>query len=129
MFAISRPARPRLPLLFTLALALAACGGGDGDGEPTEPGGDASGAPASTNEVTIDGFMFMPEEIEVTAGTTVTWTNQEAPEHSVQDEGDLFGESEELGEGDSFSFTYDTPGEYPYVCGIHPYMTGTVTVS
>lgn len=127
MLVAARSWRRRLPILFTLALALAACGGGDE--AATDPGGDAGGAPSASNEVAIDGFMFMPDSIEVPAGTTVTWTNQEAPEHSIQDGADLFPESEALGQGMSFSFTYDTPGSYPYVCGIHPYMKGTVVVS
>ncbi|MBW3610272.1 MAG: cupredoxin family copper-binding protein [Actinobacteria bacterium] len=124
MFVTSHPARRLVPILLTLALALAACGGGGGDAAP-----DDAGTSGSTNQVGIDGFAFMPAEIDVAAGTTVTWTNQEAAEHSIRDEGDLFAESEALAEGESFSFTYDTPGAYPYVCGIHPYMKGTVTVS
>ncbi len=126
MFATS-PARRRLPMLFTLALSLAACGGG-GD-TATEPAGGAGGASGSANGVTIDKFMFAPGTIEVPAGTTVTWTNKEDPEHSIEDEGKLFPESEALAKGDSFTFTYDTPGQFPYICGIHPYMKGTVTVS
>ncbi|MBW3548634.1 MAG: cupredoxin domain-containing protein, partial [Actinobacteria bacterium] len=60
---------------------------------------------------------------------TVTWTNQDSAAHTVKDSGDLFPESDELAQGDTFEFTYDTPGEYPYICGIHEYMKGTVTVS
>ncbi|KAG2473384.1 MAG: hypothetical protein NPMRTH4_1390006 [Nitrosopumilales archaeon] len=30
--------------------------------------------------------------------------------------------------GDSFSFTFDTAGEYPYFCMVHPWMVGTVIV-
>jgi plastocyanin len=37
--------------------------------------------------------------------------------------------SDDLGEGDAFSFTFDQPGSFPYICGIHNYMRGTVTVS
>jgi plastocyanin len=37
--------------------------------------------------------------------------------------------SASLGRGDTFQFTFDAPGEFAYLCGIHPEMTGTVTVT
>jgi plastocyanin len=30
--------------------------------------------------------------------------------------------------GNTFEFTFDDAGEYPYFCMVHPWMTGTVTV-
>ena len=127
MFPTSPPRPTYRSVAFVLVaatLALGACGG-DGDSGPSEAGGGG----AAAGEVVIDRFTFMPESIEVAAGTTVTWTNQDSAAHTVKDEGSLFPESESLAEGDEFTFTYDTPGEYPYICGIHTYMTGTVTVN
>ncbi len=125
MFANSSLRRWRLPVVLLAAgLTLGACGGDDEDAGPASPGGDGA-----AGEVTIDNFTFMPESIEVTAGTAVTWTNKDSAAHSIEDEGELFPESEEIPQGEEFSFTYDTPGEYPYICGIHPYMTATVTVT
>jgi plastocyanin len=125
MFANSSLRRWRLPVVLLAAgLTLGACGGDDEDAGPASPGGDGA-----AGEVTIDNFTFMPESIEVTAGTAVTWTNKDSAAHSIEDEGGLFPESEEIAEGADFSFTYETPGEYPYICGIHPYMTATVTVT
>ncbi|MBW3644993.1 MAG: cupredoxin family copper-binding protein [Actinobacteria bacterium] len=118
--------RWRLLALPFLALAMAACGGGNDDAGQATGGGEA---PSSGSEVVIEGFAFNPMDIEVAPGTTVTWTNQDSAPHTVKDNGDLFPESEELAKGDTFEFTYDTPGEYPYICGIHQYMKGTVTVS
>ncbi|HVL03445.1 MAG TPA: plastocyanin/azurin family copper-binding protein, partial [Acidimicrobiales bacterium] len=74
-------------------------------------------------------FTFMPKSIDVAAGTTVTWTNQDSAAHSIEDDGGLFPESESFAEGEEFSFTYEAPGEYPYICGIHTYMTGSVKVT
>ncbi len=110
-------------VLLAGVLTLGACGGDDA-AEPAGTGGDDAGG---TGAVVIERFSFMPENIEVAAGTAVTWTNKDSAAHSVVDEG-LF-ESEEIPEGGEFSFTYETPGEYPYICGIHPYMTATVTVT
>jgi plastocyanin len=116
----------RLLALPLLVMALVACGADDDTGGTAAGAGDAA---ASGSEVVIKGFSFDPMEIEVASGTTVTWTNEDAAPHTIKHNGDLFPESDELAQGETFSFTYDTPGEYPYICGIHPYMKGTVTVS
>jgi len=117
----------RIPRLFALAvglsLSLAACGGGDDGG-----GGDAGGA-AGGSTVSIEGFAFKPGSITVPAGTKVTWTNKDSAPHSVQPANNLFPTSPNI-EGDTpFEHTYDTAGTFPYVCGIHNYMSGTVVVS
>ncbi|HEV2766785.1 MAG TPA: cupredoxin family copper-binding protein [Acidimicrobiales bacterium] len=121
----------RLLVLPFLALAMAACGGNGGGSSDAGQATQTTGADeaSSASEVVIEGFAFNPMDIEVAPGTTVTWTNQDSAPHTVKDNGDLFPESEELAQGDTFEFTYDTPGEYPYICGIHQYMKGTVTVS
>ncbi|MGH9135822.1 MAG: cupredoxin domain-containing protein [Acidimicrobiales bacterium] len=111
----------RLPTVaWSAALAglLGACGDGGG-------GSAGSDAPA----VDIAAFAFEPQMLEVAAGTTVTWTNRDDVAHTVRDEGGLeVGESEPLAADGTFELTYDEPGSYPYICGIHQYMTGTVVV-
>jgi plastocyanin len=84
----------------------------------------ATGGEAS---VTIVNLAFDPANLEVTVGTTVTWTNAEAIPHTVTAAGGEFG-SEILNEGDTFSHTFNAAGEFDYICAVHPNMTGTVTV-
>jgi plastocyanin len=36
--------------------------------------------------------------------------------------------SKPLDTGDSFAFTFTTPGTYQYICSLHPFMKGTVVV-
>ena len=78
--------------------------------------------------VAIADFAFSPPALTVAAGSTVTWTNNDNFGHSVVATDGSFASSS-LDSGVAFDFTFATPGEYAYVCGIHPEMTGTVTVT
>ena len=61
------------------------------------------------------------------AGTTVTWDNEDDIPHTVASSAKLF-KSKVLDTGDTFSFTFTTPGVYEYLCSLHPHMTGTIVV-
>lgn len=93
---------------------------------PPEPGHQAP-APAGPNAINVDNFAFAPAELTVPAGTTVTWTNHDEDPHNIVAEGGQF-RSPTMGSGATFSYTFATPGTYAYVCGIHPFMHGTVVV-
>ena len=135
-------------------LVLAACGGssgGSGSSTPASSPTAASGgssAPASSptsasgggsSAVSIADFAFSPQTLTVPAGTTVTWTNNDGAPHTVtstdgpstsaQTTG-VF-DSGNLGSGQTFSFTFDKPGTFYYVCTLHAAqasMHGTVVV-
>lgn len=96
-------------------------------GSSGTPEGGATQAGEAT-AVGIDNFKFSPDTLEIAIGTEVTWTNMELSPHSVVAEDGSF-ESETLSDGDSFSFTFDTAGTFPYICGIHTSMKGEVIVS
>jgi len=86
----------------------------------------------SEQTVTIANFAFTPASLTVTAGTTVTWVNNDSVPHKIvaDDSSNLPGlSSENLSQGDSYSFTFSTPGTFNYYCQIHPSMKGTVVVS
>ncbi|MXR21922.1 plastocyanin/azurin family copper-binding protein [Halobacterium bonnevillei] len=137
--------------------ALAGCTGGDGDGG--DSGDDETTAPETTEssggggdnvvEVGPGGSLaFEPEEITVSVGDTVTWEFV-SPSHnvsawpdmddtvSIPDDADGFGTMEEGGDayatveqGETFEHTFETAGEYTYVCVPHVAsdMVGTVVV-
>lgn len=87
----------------------------------------AGEARAQSASVVIQNFSFMPPSLTVPVGATVTWTNQDtAPHTSTSDTG--VWESGALSTGQSFSFTFNQPGTFPYHCMIHPGMLGTVVV-
>lgn len=81
------------------------------------------------NAVIIQDFKYGPETITVKAGTTVTWTNQDTIRHNVVTDGEDGPNGPLLAQGESYSFTFDTPGTYEYYCQPHPYMKATVVVT
>src|SRR5215218_4693808 len=98
----------------------------------------ASGGNTTTTSVSIvpgasslTTDAFSPNPIQVSVGTTVTWTNNDAEPHTVN-----AGENATpSGLFDSyipptrtFEYTFTEAGEYPYFCLLHPNMVGTVEV-
>ena len=82
---------------------------------------------ASDIEVKIDNFTFNPKQVTVKAGDTITWVNHDDIPHTVTSQTQAF-RSKALDTDDKFSFTFATPGTYPYFCALHPQMTGTIVV-
>lgn len=89
--------------------------------------GDATPAKATPGAVEIRNMQFMPQTLTVTAGTTVTWTNDDNSPHTVTEKGRVF-HSAALDTKDTFSYTFGTPGEFTYFCTIHPMMVGRIIV-
>jgi plastocyanin len=86
---------------------------------------ESANAPVAT--VNMDHSTFMPGEITVTPGTTVTWVNKESMPHTVVDLNRGF-RSKILAKDGTFSFTFTNAGDYNYLCSIHPNMKGKVIV-
>jgi plastocyanin len=81
----------------------------------------------SVTEITIADFAFDPGTIEVAAGTSVRWTNEDRAAHSVRSGTDAFAE-QTMDQGGTAVATFAEPGTYDYFCGIHPSMSATVVV-
>ncbi len=106
-----------------LAVSIAALGACFSDRPATGPE-----APGSGSEVRIDNFAFVPANLSVPTGTTVTWTNQDDVQHTVSsDDGTTF-DSGAFSRGRTFQLAAGPPGTYTYFCRIHPFMKGTLTV-
>ncbi|HLI66641.1 MAG TPA: cupredoxin domain-containing protein [Caulobacteraceae bacterium] len=88
----------------------------------------AAEAAAMKTNVKISMFAFSPGVTTVPAGSSVTWTNNDDDAHSVVADNKAF-RSAPLDTGDSYSFTFTTPGVYPYHCGLHPQMVGKIVVT
>lgn len=90
-------------LAFVLVGLLTACA----------PKKETAPAPSpGTNEVWIIGWNYVPQTINVAAGTTVTWTNTHREFHTVTSDDGLFDSP--LGFGESFSYTFTSPGTFTY---------------
>ena len=77
--------------------------------------------------VVMKNFDFTPMSLTVSAGTTVTWKNLDGEPHTVTSVDGLF-RSGALDQNDSFSFKFDKPGIYKYLCSIHPRMMAAIIV-
>jgi len=88
---------------------------------------------ASQPSCAESGSCFLPSEVTIGVGESVTWHNDSTAAHTVtsgnpEDGPDgVFDSSLFLG-GDTFSHTFTESGQYQYYCQIHPWMTGTVIV-
>ena len=80
-------------------------------------------------------LFYSPSDSTVNSGTIITWTNQDSAAHTVTSgmpsdtqTGALF-DSGLLKPASTFSFTIYNTGAYNYYCQVHPWMTGTITVT
>ena len=138
---IQRVTRPRMPVAALAVLAvlavvvLAACGSSSSSGSSATPApavssAAGSGGASGGDAVTIADFAFSPPTLTVKAGTTVTWTNNDGAAHDVTStDGPGTGaattttfSSGAMAQGDTFQFTFKTPGTYYYECTIHAAM-------
>nr|WP_206441024.1 cupredoxin family copper-binding protein [Streptomyces scabichelini] len=84
---------------------------------------------AATYRVAMKGYAYGPAALTVPVGSTVTWTNQDTAPHDVKTtSGPVSIHSPMLNKGQSWSFTFTTPGSYGYYCTVHPDMTARIVV-
>ncbi len=120
--------------LLLIALVVTACGvGGDTttSAGPTETivstSSTATPGRSEGTQVTISEYAYEPAEVTIKAGESVTWTNEDSVKHNAASDESAF-EGPLLSEGESYTFTFEVPGRYPYHCTPHPYMKATVIV-
>lgn len=127
-------------MLFLMAFAFisfAGCGSdsstGSNNQNPNDPGEPTD--QQGPNEVWIEGTTFNVADLEVSAGTTVTWENKSNVSHTVTSgtrggdaAGDLF-DSGSIASGETFSHTFEDAGSYDYFCDFHSGMSAEVTVT
>ena len=92
--------------------------------------------------VRIMDYEYIPSQITVKKGTTVTWINEGAMEHNAMLDHEESAESHNaeeeinpeefsgpmLATGETYSYTFNEVSKNPYHCAPHPWMKGLVTV-
>jgi len=73
-------------------------------------------------------YAFSPVMVSIRRGAPLMVTNTTAAPHTVTADGDAFN-SGTVSPNTTITMTFATPGTYPFHCQIHPYMTGTLTVT
>jgi plastocyanin len=111
---MSRFAKPLLatPLAFAALLAL------------------TSTAPAyagATVTIAVENFQFSPADVTVEPGTLVEWVNRDQAIHNIVLTTAKVS-SPGMDTGDHYTFKFNAPGDYPFLCALHPHMTGVIHV-
>ncbi|HYN12185.1 MAG TPA: cupredoxin domain-containing protein, partial [Burkholderiales bacterium] len=77
-------------------------------------------------DVNIASFAFLPAKISAMAGKALTFLNSDDTPHQISvTDGP---KTAVFLRGQRASITIDKPGEYGYICGLHPSMKGTIEV-
>lgn len=84
-------------------------------------------AGAETTTITMPGKYFSPARSTVVAGDIVTFRNSDLVTHDVRLGAGAF-DSGPIGRFSAWSQSIDRAGAYPFLCTIHPFMTGSLDV-
>lgn len=121
-------------MLLVLLLVCSACSGPDQTTEPetttTVPATTTTAAAEDkttpTLSITIASFRFSGDDAG-TVGDTVQITNSDSVGHTWTSTDGAF-HSGVIGSGETFTYTFEDAGTYPFFCQIHPEMSGSITI-
>lgn len=126
--------------LATASLVLAACGGGDESPSSAPSDDSTAGGTVSVVDgavgVSAADLAFDASVIQAPAGEafTVSFTNNEGVPHNfsvyTEEGGDAIAPGDIINEGQTAEVEVQAlePGEYYFVCDLHPQMNGTLVV-
>lgn len=123
-----------IPVLLTaaviaigsVAIVVTADGTSSGGSSTASAPADSAQPAGAAVKVDIKDFKFKPPSVTVTAGSEVTFTNDDSALHTATLDGTF--DTANLKQGDAKPVTFDEAGTYDYICDIHPFMKGTVFV-
>ncbi len=132
-------------ILVAAAALLFATAALSGSGTTTDrPADDSHPATGPLVTIRISGLAFVPATITVVPGTRVRWLNVDPIDHDVTSGRSITGRKSRglmqtkfpdgrfssglFGLQKTFEHTFQEPGDYPYYCSVHPFMTATISV-
>jgi plastocyanin len=128
-------------VISALALAGAACGSNSGSGS-TGPASTTGGATTGAGEctaatakhlsggkLTILNFAYVPDCFIASSGSSFAVSNKDPVAHTFTVTGTDLNVTIEGSEAKSADLSSLAPGTYPFMCTIHPAMTGTLIVT
>src|SRR5918997_1361480 len=108
-------------------------GNATGTGTTGGEGGGATSVSIVPGSSSLTTDAYQPNPVQVSVGTTVTWTNDDAQPHTATSgqnaTPDGTFDSGIMAPQGTFEHTFTEAGEFPYFCLLHPNMVGTVSVS
>src|ERR671915_21192 len=108
-------------------------GNATGTGTTGGEGGGATSVSIVPGSSSLTTDAYQPNPIQVSVGSTVTWTNDDAQPHTATSgqnaTPDGTFDSGIMAPQGTFEHTFTEAGEFPYFCLLHPNMVGTVSVS
>ncbi|MFC6599663.1 cupredoxin domain-containing protein [Kitasatospora paranensis] len=128
---------PATPAPVTSAQAASPSASSSAAAPSGAPSGSAAGSAAPSGsgsastgalKITISNFKFGPDAATVHAGETVTVVNADTTAHTLTATDKSF-DTGTIQPGATATFTVPSgTGDHPYICTIHPFMHGTLTV-
>jgi plastocyanin len=121
----------RIVALCGAVAVMSACGGSTST--PSSPTPTPTPTPTTANvgipagARTLGSAAYAPNPVTISAGSTVTWTNNDTIAHTSTSDNGAF-DSGAIAAGGKFSFTFNTKGTFPYHCTFHPGMVASVIV-
>ena len=83
----------------------------------------------ATNQIKLMACAFGPAIATVPTGSTVTFFNGPDVAHLITGASQTWGSRDiQVQPNAKISYTFDSPGLYPYACALHPGMSGTIVV-
>ena len=114
----------RLNIILGRAIALASC---KSNNTPAAPSPATATISIVSGARTLTTTAYSPNPVTITRGSTITWVNNDTTAHDQVADGGSF-DTRDVAPGERGSVTFQNGGTFPYHCGRHPGMVGTINV-
>ncbi len=110
-----------------IAIILAACSGGTASTSGPGGGPCSDSTAATTANATVEGNTWGPVSAKV--NDVITWANADGVPHRVALDDGSCGMSGNIPAGGTASLVFTAAGTYPFHCGVHSSMKGSITIT